>query len=505
MQKIEMLYHAIKKLSQIEKRNFRLEITKYKETSNYVKVYDFLGKSPDFPCQIKIKQFVEAEKIKHLTMHVGYIFDKLIDFLLNNRTPVYETEIQKQLTQKVARTKMLRSLGFFKAAEKETFILLKKADEHGCYQFSINALLDLHIYQNFNIKSNLCKLPLVNGQNLSLVERVQFYQQQLQLHEMLRVLNIQYSRATTLLRNDPTINIQTLNLGTIPDIDDMVVNQKAQVLFHQIKIFSFIIHSQYDKLVDYLIRLKQEMEKEYFTSQDQIIFYSFVMHAYGSYVLFDKSDPSFIHFAKNYQSIIESKGKYIDNISPNISHSLKVVSKTLIIQSLYLKKNLQAKDIKKLEAENSHLYIGSKVTYFKSLLNLAFLYLIAKDYKSSNKYIVEINNATAVEVKIIAWEVPFVELIESFENGTVKYTKYQINKLKRKAKTQKTIPPIQSLILKLIQQLLDNPHEQSLSIMKATLALLIELEDRFLLGFLKYSFWLKNRIAVLERNPAYVN
>jgi len=67
-----MLYSAIKKLSQTEKRNFRLEITKYKETSNYVKIYDFLGKSTEFPSRERIEQFIKTEEIQNLTMNIGY-------------------------------------------------------------------------------------------------------------------------------------------------------------------------------------------------------------------------------------------------------------------------------------------------------------------------------------------------------------------------------------------------------------------------------------------------
>jgi len=498
MKKIEMLYNTIKKLSQAEKRSFRLEITKYKETSNYVKIYDFFAKSTKFPSQKRIDRFVEAEKVQNLTMNISYIFDKLIGFLINNRTPIYDTETQKQLMERAHRAKMLRTLGFFKAAKKETLNLLKKADKYGYYQFCIDALMDLHIYQSFKVGLTEYDFQSINGQNLSLVERVKFYQTRLQQHQLLQALNIQYVEATTLLRANPTINIEQLKLETIPHINDDIPNKKDRILHGQISICSFLIHEQLDELESYLIKIKQKIDKECLRSPNEVIFYSFILHTYGHFVLFEKLYPSFPKFVEDYKKTIEQKSKYSSTISPQTKMGIDTVGKTLLADSLYLKNNLRSEDIKKLGMESNALYVGSKTTYFKYLFNVSFLYLIVKDYKSFNKCILKINNAEAEEVKIVSWEAPFIELIESFENGTEEYTRYQLSKLKRSGKAKQNIPPIQSLILSLIQKLLNNPQKQQLVIMKENLSILIDLEKRFLLRHFRYSFWLKKRIEELE-------
>ncbi len=495
MQKIEMLYNTIHQLSQIEKRNFRLEMTKYKKASNYIKVYDFLNKSQHFPEQSQIDNFTDKEQIPNLGVHIHYIFDKLLHFLVENRTPLGETQIQIQLVQQAKQIKMLRNLGFFKTAQNASLHLLKKADKHGYYQFSINALIALHIYQSFSLKPFTIKLPPINGQNFSIIERIKFYQNQLQLNEVLKLLNTQYVKASILIRSNPTIDIKQLDLAPIPNIEGPILNTKTQALFHQVKIFHFTIYNQYEALKNYLTQLKQEMDKIYFEHQDQIIFHIFLLHAYGGYVLFDQAPSSFPTFARNYKKIILDKSKYINNISPVVLNGLNVISKTLLIEALYLKKNLQPKDIKQIEIENKDIYVGSKVTYFEMLLNLSFLYLIAKDYATSNKYIEKIKQAEAEETKLFLWEIPYISLINSFEDGEVKYVKSQITKLKRKEKNKKKTPAIQRFILTLIQELLNHPKAQHLSIMTTSLPQLIELEQNFLLAHFKYSFWLKDRIG----------
>jgi len=385
----------------------------------------------------------------------------------------------------------LRDLGFHKIAEKEAIVLLEKSDTDGFYEFSIKAVKNILAFQSSKPKNIRTKLPKINGKEMSIIERVEFYQRRLQIHEKIQLLNILYNKATYILRENPETEIEELDLPEIPDLDVELVNGKTQVIYFQIKIFSFLIHSQYKELIKLLKELKSQFDKKVFTYQYELVFYTFLLYSYAVFVLSTQEKSSLHNFVREYGNIVKDKGKYIDNISSRISNGISMIHKSLLVETSIYKKNLNSNDIKKLKFENDSFFLGSKTTYYKSLLHITYLYLIVKDYNSFNKCILEVNKANEVHTKIVGWELHYLELIESFENGTEKYTKYLINKFMRKKK----VTSLHRFIVNLIQTLLKEPVDQHQSIMKVALPELERLEKNFLLHEILYSFWLKRRLS----------
>jgi len=138
MNKKEMTFKTIKQLDKSEKRLFRMEVSKFKN-STYILLYEFLDKQKEFDEQ-KLNAYCSKQKIQNPNTHMTQIFNKLIDFCLQHRTDIYEDEVDRKIKSTNHKAELYLELGFIEYAAKEFKKALQLADQHKRYYLMPNPI-----------------------------------------------------------------------------------------------------------------------------------------------------------------------------------------------------------------------------------------------------------------------------------------------------------------------------------------------------------------------------
>ena len=493
--KTEMLHSAIHQMSRSEKRSFRLEMNKLKQGNRYEIAFDYLVNAEDGDVKL-FHQFMKKKEVNNPHMVVNYLFDKIISHLGKMRLSLNKPAYRAKIEQLLANTDTAFLLGFYKHAHKLVLRALKLAYHHEEYRHIARGI---HMAYCIESQFNLTGLSDIFEE----------YTDSLDVREnMQRASKLQEIDYISCILYDDIIAYQfyggtSEQLEKVINDDIMKLSPKEAGFKNTLKVLRIEVR-YYDIKKDYenvikngirLIRIQEQYPR--FTVQkfkDFMADYAFICRC-----MFLAKDKRLEVYTEKYSNLLfDWDNTFSSELKEN---QIKMYKSLHHVNNVILKKqNLLRKEhftLKDIESLNTREMLNWSQTllwnYTMSNIFSAYLCLLIREYKTFHHYkILIIEGLKKRPRHITQWEVEVMCLIEYYENSDEGFFIFQLNKIIRKSRKDKNIPPTLIFIIKSLKHLSKSQNNTREFLVKA-LPEIMRIESDYYKPHLPFSIWVKWR------------
>lgn len=210
MKNIERIRIIISSMNKSEKRGFNIYCTTQVGDKGYLQLFDLIENLPKGKYEKLESEFSDSSKNKNMEIAAGYLYNQLLDFLVNKRS---KKGIQAQIFNKIERANIL-----FKRK------LIEEAFEYLAQAANLATLYESEVMQIIVAKTEIYFLSVLGFPSLS---EKQLVSKQVKLQELLR-----YSRTISQFHSlRDTLNYRLLHKGLTSfkekkeELNDLVLSE----------------------------------------------------------------------------------------------------------------------------------------------------------------------------------------------------------------------------------------------------------------------------------------
>ncbi len=500
MNKKEVIFKIIGQLKRTEKRLFRLEMEKFKSSSTYILIYDYLERSTELDDKA-FKAFCQQHNIRHLSSHILHLHAKLIRFLVRNKEIAAEDNINKTIKAKRAEAHIYMDYSMPGQAAKTLKKACEIAYKHNKYYSMLYVFPELmkvsriaHKYPRY-----LNDLSIPGG---SPVEQMQWIIDKISGISINRVILQDIVSTYNEAFPSPERDVRLKKLQQYQPISYTPGDAIEFACYYNVIIFQAYTANDIVKLISLIEDLLAQLPNFFIPDTTQPIAL-YVTHYFTlCQELFSQDVEHFKIQQQQYKRTIEGLIKeYKLPVSSHLSLHIETYASCLKQYASLLTSSFDSTIIKSFISSDKTAKSPILLPIFMIQLAVANLqFVMIRDYSKSNECYRKIQSIPRklYQEKIFHDEIELIEMIKSFELNDRVYLANIIKAIRSKHYTNYYVSPINKLIVKLINKMQKASADKHLELMKAALPELQKLEKTIVLKYVPFSYWLKWRIKEYE-------
>jgi len=494
--KAEIVFHLIKKMSQSDKRLFKLNNQTYnKKGKDFLKLFDYLNTQKNFD-SVALEKFFEKNNITNTRACINYLHDKVINSLqrdarksLNNKIKSYNESIEK--TIEICNVYLYADLPEHALAEirKAEKIALKLEDYHylvRLYQLNID-VINIAYFNHDTYKKSFTEIKDKLNQALKqllVINDISKYTTEIQYST--DADSVEYQKLFSKLETDAT------------RMHELPFTCKQDILRAKVH------HAYLKREPLVMLDLLEQMVASWETIPYERWNLGKYMEHWGNLLIIsiesNISRPAKDKYFKNYLEL-PKKHPFIFDEPIQASHRIyaiiKYAVKTLIIIKYEEYNSIYTLDKEIRQDLNDTSYLPTMTNGIHLIfLRIALVHLILKNYDDTD-YWINRSEILLSDIPSHTWQNTFeiLSVMRHYDKGNHTYLKSKIRNLKRTWQKEKNNSPNILVMLKLIQKALLKSNQDKISeIWEAGLPKIQEAEKSRHIHFIKLSKWIKAKI-----------